>query len=213
MPDPPFRFDEDTERRERFHLDRIRAFGQENPLPDDLVVEIGSNRCRFLAELAQRWPDRFLLGVEWRMKYAEMGRELLNESGVENARVLQADAALAFPVLLDDGQITDLFILFPDPWWKKRHRKRRIIRPDFLDLAAKKIRPGGHLWIRTDVGPLAEDMEEVLAAHPAFEPLPLEEFPLVPFPRTTRERTILKRGLPVHPLYYRRVAQWESPNP
>ncbi len=204
MADLSYRFDKYTEKYDKFHLDRIREFARTTPLPDNLMVEIGSNRARFLSRLAEENPDRFLLGIEWREKHVDYGCGVLADRGIENAKLIQADANHALPILIDEEQIGDLFIPFPDPWWKIRHRKRRIIQPEFLDLVAEKMKDGGTLWIRTDVGSLADDMQEIIDAHPAFEPLPLDEFPKTPFPRTTREVTILKRGLPVHLLYYRR---------
>jgi hypothetical protein len=63
---------------------------------------------------------------------------------------------------------------------------------------------GGTLWIRTDVGPLADDMRDVLVEHPDFEPLPFDEFPDEPFPRSTRERHVIGEGMPVNVVYFQR---------
>lgn len=198
------RFDYYTEKFDQWHLERIREFARENPLPDDLVIEIGANRGRFLTGLAQRWPDRFILGIEWRKKHVDFAQETLAELGLKNAAMLQADANHAIPLIIKDGQIGDLFILFPDPWWKARHRKRRVIQPQFLDLIAQKMKDNGRLFIRTDVGTFADDMQEIIDAHPEFIPLSSDEIPLQPFPRTTREVSIMRKGLPIHLLYYRR---------
>src|SRR5690554_4454475 len=183
-------------------LTRIRHFATERPLPERVSLEIGSNRANFLRQLAQRNPERFYLGIEWRKKYVDFGKVNLLEHGVKNADLLQADATMAIPILLEEGQLSELFILFPDPWWKKRHRKRRIIQDETLDLFASKMHPGAMLWLRTDVGTLADDFREVLDAHPEFDLLPFEKMPTEPFPRTTREVNILRKGLPVHTLYY-----------
>lgn len=154
--------------------------------------------------MAQQFPDRVALGIEIRNKYAKLARRDLEKANVDNAYVLAADAALALPILIDDGQISDVFVLYPDPWWKKKHRKRRVIRPDFLDLLARKMESGGHVWVRSDVGPLADDMRDTLLAHPEFEPLPPEEFPVQPFPRSTRERKWVAAHNPVNLVYFRR---------
>lgn len=204
MADLEFRFDKLIEEHEAFHLERMRTFARNQALPPDLVVEIGSNRGLFLSRLARQWHDRTLLGIEWRKKYVDWGNETLAMEGIQNASFLQGDANLALPIVADNGQIADVFILFPDPWWKKRHRKRRIIQPHFLDLLGRKMSAGGHLWIRTDVGPLADDMRSIIDQHPAFELLPWEEMPVEPFPRTTREEKIIRKRLPIHTLYYRR---------
>ena len=204
MPDLDLRFDDITEQYSRRELEEARRFAREEPLPDAVMLEIGSNRGRFLLQLAKAHPDACAVGIEIRHKYARLARRDLEKAGVSNAKVIAADAALALPIVMDDGQITDVFVLYPDPWWKKKHRKRRVIREDLLDLLARKMRTGAHLWIRTDVGPLADDMRETLLLHDDFEPLPPEEFPTGPFPRSTRERKWVADHNPINLVYFRR---------
>ncbi len=204
VPDLSYRFDDHTEEHNDQFLKRIREFARNRSLPQNLIVEIGSNRGRFLAAMAERHPDRFALGIEYRPKFTEIAKRRLARRGLDNAEILTADANLVFPILIDDGQIGDIFIPFPDPWWKRKHRKRRIIQPEFLDLLARKMKDDGRVWIRTDVGPLADDMQATLDAHPDFEPLGFDEIPTEPLPRTTRERNIINEKIPIHLLYYRR---------
>ena len=204
MPNLNLRFDSVIEEHYDWQLAEIRAFAAAMGQPDWLGVEIGTNRGKFLAALAKAHPERCYLGVELRKAWAEVAQRRLERSRVSNAQVLRADANHVLPIVADDGQLDELFLLFPDPWWKARHHKRRIIQPEFLDLLARKMRSGGHLWIRTDVGPLADDMRQTLVAHPHFEPLPLTEYPRKPFPRSTRERHVVRQGMPIHTLYWRR---------
>ncbi|AWV89372.1 tRNA (guanosine(46)-N7)-methyltransferase TrmB [Bradymonas sediminis] len=198
-----FRFDDITEKFQAEELERIRAFGRSKTLPDLVSLEIGTNRGRFLSEVAQQFPDRYFLGAEW-TALAKNARSRLKRDGVENADVLAADANNLLPILIDDGQLRELFLLFPDPWWKMKHRKRRVIQPEFLDLIAQKMPSGGNIWIRTDVGTFADDMRETLAAHPEFEPLDVFDYPLEHFPRSTRERHVIRGGIPIHTIYYKR---------
>lgn len=204
MPDLDLRFDDYTEQYSSKMLEEVRTFARTQPLPDDLLLEIGTNRGRFLKKLAEARPDAGALGVELRRKYARLARRDLEKAGLTNAHVIAADANLLLPIVIDDGQLTDVFILYPDPWWKKRHHKRRIIQPEFLDLLGRKMRSGGTIWCRTDVGPLADYMLEVLTDHPEFAPLDPDDFPLEPFLRSTREAKSIKQGLPVNILYFRR---------
>ncbi|MBA2661833.1 MAG: tRNA (guanosine(46)-N7)-methyltransferase TrmB [Bradymonadaceae bacterium] len=205
MPDLSLRFDAHTEHFYSRQLAWLRDRALNDPFVGPVSVEIGSNRGKFLRELSGRDPERFYIGIEWRHKFVELAKEMFEKHGVANAITFRADANLAIPVLFDEGQLQELFVLFPDPWWKSRHRKRRIIQPAFLDILATKMPLGAMIWIRTDVGTLADDMREILDAHPCFEALPFEQFPVEPFPRTNREVTIIAKGLPIHPLYYRRV--------
>ena len=203
MPDLDYRFDPVIEEHYDLQLAEIRAFAREMGQPGWLSMEIGTNRGKFLAALASAHPDRFYLGVELRKSWAETAQRRVERQGLDNAHVLRADANHVLPIVVEDGQLDELFLLFPDPWWKARHHKRRIIQPEFLDLLAQKMRPGGHLWIRTDVGPLADDMRQTLVAHPRFEPLSLEEYPAEILPRSTRERHVVRQKMPIHTLYWR----------
>lgn len=204
MADLELRFDEITEKYNDRQLSMLREYARTTPLPARVSLEIGSNKGRLIRALAQRHPEKFFLGIEYQKKLVRVAARRLRKKGLTNAHVLHANAELALPILIDDGQIAELFVYYPDPWWKKRHRKRRIIRPDTLDLLSPKLAPGAPLWIRTDVGPFANDMRGVLNAHPDFEPLPLEDYPLEPFPYSERDVVTIDNELPVHLLYYRR---------
>lgn len=202
MPDLDYRFDEITERYYDRQLDDVRAFAREVPLTSPAILEIGSNAGKFTEAMAALNPARSFIGVEVRKKHVERANERLDAAGHTHARVLRVSAELAVPILFDDGQLSDVFILFPDPWWKERHQKRRVIRDEFLDVLSPKMAPGATLWVRTDVGPLANDMRAVLNARADFTPLPLAEHPLDAFPRSERDTRSVKLGLPVHRLYY-----------
>ena len=205
MPDLDYRFDKYTEEYQADELDLIRTFAREESLPGGLGLEIGTNRGRFLTRLAESRPEQTFVGVEWTQKYADTAQRRLERNEVDNAFVLNADVKHVIPVIFDAGQLEDVFLLYPDPWWKTRHHKRRVIQPDFLDMLAPKMADGGHLWIRTDVGPYADVMDDIIAEHSQFRPLAPEEYPAEPFPRSTRERHVIRQGLPVHCLYFRKT--------
>jgi tRNA (guanine-N7-)-methyltransferase len=202
VPDLDYRFDKYTEEYQADELARVREFARSHPLADRICLEIGTNRGRFLSEMAERSPEQFFLGVEWTASLAETAKARLERRGVDNAAVIQADANHVLPVVVDPGQLSDVFVLYPDPWWKKRHRKRRVIQPAFLDMLAPRMTSGGRLWIRTDVGTFADDMRQTLDAHEAFAAMDIFDIPSQPFPRSTRERHVIGFGLPVHLLYY-----------
>ncbi len=204
MADLDLRFDEYTEKYSDKMLGEVREYAANHTLPPKVVVEVGSNRGKFLWQLALRQDDKFHIGMEIKRKLVRTAQRRLEREGVENAQFLCADANLAIPILIDDGQLTDFFLLYPDPWWKKKHAKRRVIQPKFLDLLAQKMPKGGNIWIRTDVGPLADEMRDTLVEHPEFEPLPFDEFPRDPWPWTTREYHCFEAGLPSHLVYFRR---------
>jgi tRNA (guanine-N7-)-methyltransferase len=205
MPNLDYRFDKYTEEYDSDELERIREFARTVELPDRVSIEVGANRGKFLSKLANAAPDKTFIGVEWQGKLAGIARRRVERRDATNAYVLHADINHVLPVVFDDGQVEELFLMYPDPWWKTRHRKRRVIQPDFLDLLAPKMAPGGKLWCRTDVGTFADDMRETLDEHPAFAAVPLEAIPHEPLPQSTREKHVIRMGLPVHVLYYERV--------
>jgi tRNA (guanine-N7-)-methyltransferase len=206
VPDLDFRFDEITEQYSERTLKRVRDFASTTNLDEPMALEIGSNRGRFLLGLADRNPELLHIGIELRRKYARSAEKRIKRNDVPNAHVLCADANLVVPIVANDGQIHEFYLVCPDPWWKSRHEKRRIIQPEFLDLMERKMAPGGRVYIRTDVGPLADWMRGHLDEHPAFVTLAPEDYPTQPFPRSTRERHIMRFGMPMHPLYYVRQA-------
>ncbi|MEZ4461134.1 MAG: tRNA (guanosine(46)-N7)-methyltransferase TrmB [bacterium] len=204
MADIELRFDEYTEQFSSKSLAELREYAVTHPIDGPISIEIGANRGKFLTELALRHPERRYLGIEIRRSFAQAAQKLARRVGATNSDTIHADANLAIPILIDDGQLDEMFLLYPDPWWKARHHKRRIIQPDFLDLLSQKMPSGGMVWIRTDVGPLADDMRQTLVDHPEFEPLHLDEFPKDPFPWTNREVHCFAQGLPAHLVYFRR---------
>lgn len=200
-----FRFDDYTEKFSSKMLAELRSYALEHPFKGPVSIEIGANRGKFLTELAERHPEKTYLGIEIRRSFAGISHRRLKRHGCSNADCIHADANLAIPILFDDGQIDEFFLLYPDPWWKSRHHKRRIIQESFLDLMEKKMPKGGKVWIRTDVGPLADEMRDTLILHDAFEPIDPSEYPQEPLPWTNREQHCFEAGIPAHLVYFERV--------
>jgi tRNA (guanine-N7-)-methyltransferase len=157
--------------------------------------------------VSDRFPDRYFVGVEQRKKYAEAGQKRVDAEAHGDVDLLHADVKLAVPVIFDPEQIAEVFIPFPDPWWKTQHRKRRVVRQEFLDTLEPKLAPGAKLWIRTDVGPFAEDMRRQLRRHADYEEIPFDDIPARPMARSTREDHLVEEALPIHLVYFRKNAQ------
>lgn len=134
----------------------------------ELWVEIGFGGGEHLAEQAARNPDVLLIGCE---PYIDGVAKLLTDveaRGLENVRVLADDARLLLEAL-PEASVARVFILFPDPWPKARHNKRRIVSQETLDLLARVIRPGGELRLATDHADYADWMLEQVLAHAGFQ--------------------------------------------
>ena len=146
-------------------LDLDQAFGRKAPR----VVEIGFGNGEHLAALAGQHPERDFLGIE--VHPPGIGRLLLAlaASGLKNVRVSGHDAVEVFEAQIPLDSLDEVQILFPDPWHKKRHHKRRLIQAPFAECVARRLKRGGMLELATDWQPYAEHMREVLDACPLLE--------------------------------------------
>ncbi|OQW93282.1 MAG: tRNA (guanosine(46)-N7)-methyltransferase TrmB [Beggiatoa sp. IS2] len=135
----------------------------------DLYLEIGFGMGDALIKMAQTHPECDYLGVD--VYLPGMGRLLLQlqEQKLQNVKVLCADIVeiLQHPWLF--GRLTGIYIFFPDPWPKKRHHKRRLIQPAFVELLAQQLKTGGNLWIATDWQEYADQILAVLEDSPQFK--------------------------------------------
>jgi tRNA (guanine-N7-)-methyltransferase len=123
-----------------------KLFGRKAPLE----IELGTGKARFLIEAARRQPAHDFLGIERALSYYRFSRERLARSGLGNARVLRADGRLFVTTSIAPASVHAFHVYFPDPWPKKRQRKRRLLDAVFLDVLASRLVPGGLLRIATD---------------------------------------------------------------
>ena len=145
-------------------LDLNEVFGRSAPR----IMEIGFGMGDALAEMALRYPENDYLGIE--VHRPGVGRLLqrLADQGSGNVRVLIDDAGLVLRDWMVDGCLDAVLVFFPDPWPKRRHHKRRLIQPGFVELLASKLRLGGRLHLATDWQDYAHHMMRVLSDAAAF---------------------------------------------
>lgn len=166
-------------------FDLQQVFGREAPV----VLEIGFGMGHSLVQMAKEAPEQDFIGIE--VHRPGVGACLMEAEAqnVENLRVIEEDAVEVLKHWIADGSLSKVQIYFPDPWHKKRHHKRRIIQPDFVQLVRTKLKPGGILHLATDWENYAEHMLEVmnpaegwenLSADNTFIPRP-DERPLTKF--------------------------------
>jgi tRNA (guanine-N7-)-methyltransferase len=177
-------------------FDPARVFPRTGPVE----LEVGSGKGLFLTSASAAATERNFLGVEIAVGYARMCAGKLAAAGRDNARIVQGDANFLVKSLLPDACLAGMHVYFPDPWWKARHRKRRVLSEPFLLHAARALSPGAVLHVWTDV---EEYFTEAMAAARAtgqFEE-PREEQPGHPAHdldyRTHFERRTRLAGMPV----------------
>ena len=148
--------------REQGVLDYKARFGCAGPT----VLEIGFGMGRSLTDMAAAAPDTNYIGIEaYRPGVGRLLHITLDE-GIDNIRVYCDDAVEVLSACIADASLDGVQIFFPDPWPKKRHHKRRLIQPPFIELLVSKLKPGGFLHLATDWENYAEQMLEVLSATP-----------------------------------------------
>ena len=144
-------------------------------------LELGSGKSRFLLELARLKPEESYLGVERAAKYHRLGCERAARRGIRNVRFIRTTAEDLLLRLLPPRSLATVYVLFPDPWPKKRHHKRRLFRQEIVAAITEVLQPGGHLLVKTDFPEYAEIIRELLLkadnlrwleAEPAFAGLP-----------------------------------------
>lgn len=175
-----------------------------------VVLEIGFGMGEATAEMAAADPGTGILAVDVHTPGQGNLLGLAERGGLTNVRVANGDAIILLREMLPPQSLDGLRVYFPDPWPKARHHKRRIIQPDFLTLAAPRLKPGAVLHCATDWEPYAEQMLEVLNAHPAFENTQADGgyAPRPGFrPLTRFEGQGLDKGHVVHDLLFTRVAE------
>jgi tRNA (guanine-N7-)-methyltransferase len=148
-------------------LDFDALFGRRAPR----VIEIGFGNGEHLAALAAVRPESDFLGIEVHPPGVGHLLHLVAAQGLTNVRVSNHDAVEVLAQQIPPASLDEVLILFPDPWHKKRHHKRRIVQDAFLDLVASRLKAGGMLRLATDWVPYAQHMLECLQRSPHYENL------------------------------------------
>ncbi len=178
------------------------------PRADALELEIGAGHGGYALAFARMRPDRALVAIEQRRKFADELRARAEKRGHTALVVIQGDARLLAPRLFAAGSLAAIHVHFPDPWWKRRHHRRRLVDEGMSALLFRLLRPGGLLDFRTDVERYAVEAIERLeaegfendAGRGAFADAPPDENP------STREKRYLATGQRVWRLRLRRPA-------
>ena len=177
--------------------DWTSVFGRRAPL----ALEIGGGHGEAAEQLARDFPEYNHAVME---VYPPGVGALLNKlesAGLPNVRVIRADARTALAAMFADGALHCARLFFPDPWPKKRHRKRRLINAAFVALLAQKIAPGGFAHIATDWADYAAQIRECFAAAPQFESAAAADYPRRP---QTRFAARAKDGAATDLIYARK---------
>jgi tRNA (guanine-N7-)-methyltransferase len=147
----------DTENRP----DWSAVFENENPLH----LEVGFGNGKFLIEMAAKEPETNFVGLDFYHKGIRKVITRINKLQIKNIRIIYGDAREKIPLYFKNEDLNRIYINFPDPWPKKRHYKRRLIKPPFVDMITEKLISKGEVHVATDSEPYALEILEFLEAH------------------------------------------------
>jgi tRNA (guanine-N7-)-methyltransferase len=152
-------------------LDWTQVFGNDHPVE----VEIGFGKGLFLVTAGQTSPGVNFLGIEIIRKYQLFTATRLAKRGLRNVRLVKADARQFLHDCIRDQAVRALHVYFPDPWWKKRHLKRRVFTPEFAGQCQRVLETGGRLTVMTDVEEYFQVIVNLLSRHSQLECLAAPE--------------------------------------
>jgi tRNA (guanine-N7-)-methyltransferase len=153
-------------------FDMAKLFGESRPLE----VEVGSGKGLFLAEASRATPEHNFVGIEVAQKYARHAAARLHKQEAANAAVICGDALALFRDCFSVASLAAVHVYFPDPWWKKRHKKRRVLNEDFLRDVERTLVSGGRLHFWTDVEEYFQTTLALVRETVKLQgPLPVEE--------------------------------------
>ena len=203
----PYRLELDPTRQEG-PVSWASVFGNEHPVE----LEVGSGKGLFLANAATSVPGHNFLGIELSKKYAGKAAERVAKRGLANVRVFAGDGKLFLARFVPPASLRAVHVYFPDPWWKTRHRKRRVFNEALVADTARGLIPGGDLWIATDVEEYFGVMIALVAADSRFAEQPLPELRPPEHEHdylTNFERKYRIEGRPIYRAHYQ-YAPWDG---
>jgi tRNA (guanine-N7-)-methyltransferase len=176
--------------------DFFRPIGMAALFPREAPVEVdlGCGQGSFLVSMALQHPERNYIGTERLLGRVRDTSHKAARAGVTNLRLLRVESTHVASHLLTPGSVSRFYLLFPDPWPKRRHWPRRLFQPGFLQATATALQPRGQLWLKTDDADYFEHMTRIAAAFPHFSQAPWNE----DLPPTDFERRYAAEGKPIN---------------
>jgi tRNA (guanine-N7-)-methyltransferase len=203
------------------HVNPLAPFYRQSPQPVDLEavfadpklpvhLDIGCARGRFILRMAEAEPSWNYLGVEIREPLVDEANRLASEANLTNLHYAFCNAMFWLDKLLSEipeGRLQMVTIQFPDPWFKKKHAKRRMVNEEMVETIVKRLVPDGRVFIQTDIEFLADEMFDLLKRNQCFHEELISENPFLM--KTEREKAVEEKGLKVH----RRMFRFINPKP
>ena len=139
----------------------------------DVILDLGCGMCDALAAMAARRAHERFIGIDVYEPGIARGCALAEQAGLDNLRLVHHDMKEVLRNGVTPGSVKEIYLLFPDPWPKRRHHKRRLIQEEFAGLLRRVLRPRGLCCVATDWPEYAEHIAKVFADHPDFIATPV----------------------------------------
>ena len=178
-------------------LDLLAIFGRTAPLH----VDLGCGEGSFLCELASRYPEENFLGID--RLVGRVAKACRKADAMGNVRILNVESSYAVGSLLPERSVETFYLLFPDPWPKRRHHRRRIVKTDFLDSIHRALADGGFFRIATDQFDYFEKIRALAENYAGFAIVCLDD---VDLPLTKFERRFREMSAPIYRLSLRKIS-------
>jgi len=162
-----------AERRESLRAEVARLLSAQ----PHFVWEIGCGHGHFLAAYAKAHPKELCIGIDINLDRARRATKKRDRAGLNRLHFLRAEARLFLEVLPPDARVSAIYLLFPDPWPKKRHHKYRLLQAEFLHEVAQRAGQGTPLFFRTDHAPYFMEVELLLREHPDWRSIGDQPWP------------------------------------
>lgn len=180
-----------------FNVDWANYFHNRNPID----VEIGCGRPHFFFDRARNCPQRNIIGIEWKYEFMEQAQRRIVREHIGNAAAFHGNAWLLVPLFFKPHHITQVFVNFPDPWWKAKHKKRLVLNDVFLTALFERMTDDGCILLQTDVAELFHTYHDLIHAHGGFFlDTTLDEHAIMALTKahTHREKKCLAHGIPIY---------------
>jgi tRNA (guanine-N7-)-methyltransferase len=183
-------------------------FGNDRPVE----IEVGFGKGRFLITAGERFPEANYFGIERKLSHFRIARPRIQKRNLRNVRIVITDALPLIHEVIPPASVRAYHVYFPDPWWKKRHKKRRIFTPVLLEDLARTLIPSGQIYIASDVEEYFGEIAAMVGENPAFRllddwsgrdmsrPTSRSRWPGPAIPSTGRFTNGFERGLRASPL-------------
>lgn len=192
------------------HVNPLSPYYKQEPTPVDLAnvfarpdlplhLDIGCARGRFILRMAEAEPAWNYLGVEIREPLVDEANAIAAEQGLQNLHYEFCNAMIWLDRLLadvPDGILQSVTIQFPDPWFKKRHAKRRMVNEEMVSCIAGRLAQNGRVFVQTDIEFLADEMFDLFRAEESFKEIATDENPFQV--KTEREKAVEDKQMPVY---------------